>query len=230
MSSINEKLEAGATLTRHLHVKPYITLVLHGSYTEAGDHGRFHVRPGDILLHGHYSAHANWISRRRDVTTLNIEVDTLPDVRTVCRSERFDHIVRYAKYDTPLAIDELISSLQPKPHQITDWPDTLAGAIIDDPGKTIGHWCQVLELAPATVSRGFKRAFGVTVAQFRVIARTRGALMDLASDAGDLSELAYRWGYSDQSHFNRAILSLTGQTPRYWQKVKNIQELPCATE
>ena len=46
---INEKLDAGVMLSRHMHTKPYVTLILSGRYIEAGDHGRFTVEPGDIL-------------------------------------------------------------------------------------------------------------------------------------------------------------------------------------
>lgn len=203
-----------------MHKKPYVTLVLSGSYVEAGDHGRFKVKPGDILMHGHFSAHADWISPGRDVKTLNMEVDEIEDFQALCTSDSFDAIVRYARYDIPLAVNELFSSITPQPQKMEDWPELLAKAIRDDPDKAIGHWCEQLKLAPATVSRGFKRAFGVTVKQYRAVIKARRAFLDLRKEHAILSELAYTWGFSDQSHLTRAIRSLTGQTPTYWQQVK----------
>ncbi|TDF37505.1 AraC family transcriptional regulator [Alteromonadaceae bacterium M269] len=224
MSLINETLDAGVTLTRHMHKKPYVTLILSGSYIEAGDHGRFEVKPGDILMHGHFAAHANWISPYRDVKTLNIELNDIPNLQAVCTSDSFDSVIKYAKYDIPLALNELFSSIVPKAQPLSDWPEVLAKAIRNDPIKDIGYWCKFLDLTPGTVSRGFKRAFGVTVTQYRATVRARGALLKLRKENVSLSELAYAWGFSDQPHFTRAIRALTGQTPSYWQKVKNIQD------
>jgi AraC-like DNA-binding protein len=224
LNLINETLDAGIVLTRHTHKRPYVTLVLSGSYIEAGDHGRFSVEPGDILMHGHYAAHANWISPCRNVKTLNIELDDIANLQAVCTSNNFDSVVRYAQYDIPQALNELFSSAVPTSPSLSDWPEVLAKAIRDDPIKSVGHWCEFLQLAPGTVSRGFKRAFGVTVTQYRAAVRARGALLNLRKENTNLSELAYAWGFSDQSHFTRAIRSLTGQPPSYWQNVKNIQD------
>jgi anti-sigma factor ChrR (cupin superfamily) len=54
LNVINEQLGAGVFLPRHKHAKPYVTLVLEGRYLEAGDHGRFTVSSGDILMRGPY--------------------------------------------------------------------------------------------------------------------------------------------------------------------------------
>jgi quercetin dioxygenase-like cupin family protein len=37
-------------IPRHYHWLPYAAVVLSGGYEEAGDGGRRHVRPGDVLI------------------------------------------------------------------------------------------------------------------------------------------------------------------------------------
>ena len=218
LNSINEELDAGSFLPRHLHEKPYATLILEGSYIEAGDHGRFKVSPGDILMHGHFSSHTNWVAPNKDVKTVNIELDDAPEMPPVCTSSSFDEVVRFSNYDVVLAANELFISIEPKAEQLSDWPEVLAKSIRSDPEKSIDHWCKVFELAPATVSRGFKRSFGMTVVQYRAAVRTRGAFLGLRHDQVRLSELALRWGFADQAHLSRSVRSLTGKPPSYWQK------------
>ncbi len=52
-----ETLEPGLVLPRHRHANGYATVVLAGSFEEAGFAGRFAAKPGDVLLHGkgHFS-------------------------------------------------------------------------------------------------------------------------------------------------------------------------------
>jgi AraC-like DNA-binding protein len=44
------------------------------------------------------------------------------------------------------------------------------------------------------------------------------ALRDPAQGAAKISEIAYRWGFNDLSHFNKAFRERFGRTPREWRK------------
>lgn len=201
-----------------------MTLVLRGSYVEAGDEGRFSVGPGDVLTHGVFSSHANWIDARHDVETLNFEPGRARLNEPICFAPNADEVARLAKSDLPSAIATLLRYLRPKASALADWPEILAKAIRDDPGKRLSYWCQSLGLAPATVSRGFRRAFGVSAAQYRATARARNSYQALMRSDVTLVEIADQFQFSDQAHFTRSIRALTGATPGYWRQVKNLQD------
>src|ERR1017187_6410827 len=51
-----------SVLGRHVHEKAYAALVLSGGYEEAGDHGRFRVKAGDVIFHEPFEAHLDRFS------------------------------------------------------------------------------------------------------------------------------------------------------------------------
>ncbi|MBZ6078223.1 helix-turn-helix domain-containing protein [Microvirga puerhi] len=70
-----------------------------------------------------------------------------------------------------------------------------------------------------TVHLRFERigqSFGRWVVENRLEACRRDLRDPLQSSCG-ISEIAYRWGFSDLSHFNRAFRNRFGMTPREWR-------------
>jgi hypothetical protein len=63
-----DRLAAGV-IARHVHARPYATIVLEGAYEEAGDHGRFRVSAGGVLFHGAFSTHQDVVGRARTVVS-----------------------------------------------------------------------------------------------------------------------------------------------------------------
>src|SRR5215210_4830288 len=57
-----ERCSAG-DLRRHRHRSGYVTLVLSGTYVEAGDSGRFRAGAGNILVHRAFDAHLDLFGR-----------------------------------------------------------------------------------------------------------------------------------------------------------------------
>lgn len=49
----------GEAPARHLHFDSCASVVLSGSFVEAGFGGRVNVEPGDVLLHNRFDSHAN---------------------------------------------------------------------------------------------------------------------------------------------------------------------------
>ena len=93
----------------------------------------------------------------------------------------------------------------------------LAAALICNPQLAIGSWAAAHGLAAETMSRGFRRVFGLTPASFRAEARTRRALAEIIGSAESLASVAVLSGYADQAHMSRATKALTGQAPAYWR-------------
>ena len=76
-----------------------------------------------------------------------------------------------------------------------------------------------VNLSPHHFSMLFKQALGVTPHQYVLQARIREAQRQLATGRAEISEVALRLGFSDQSHFSRAFRKITGTTPARWGKV-----------
>jgi len=74
---------------------------------------------------------------------------------------------------------------------------------------------KLLNISERTLHRRFEQHVGVVPKVFANICRFRSALDALETGKFEkLSDLAFEFGYADQSHFIRAFRSFTGQTPR----------------
>jgi hypothetical protein len=78
-------------MSRHRHVEAYAALVLAGEYVEAGDSGRLHMHPGQVVVHDTYEAHQDHFSGAGAVV-LNIplsgKLDLGPGTSFTCSPRR----------------------------------------------------------------------------------------------------------------------------------------------
>jgi AraC-like DNA-binding protein len=218
---------AYAVLPRHRHQCGYLALVVSGGYEEAGDQGRCHVREGDVVIHSGFEAHLNRY-RRQGAEVLNLPLPPLLDTATpFLRAADPDAAVRLAERDPQQAVEFLLATVKPLPPQSTDWPDDLAAALLLDPQLQIRHWAGSRGLALATVSRGFRKVFGVSPSAYRAQARGRLAWRRTVGGGEPLSLLALDCGFCDQAHMTRAVRAVTGKPPGVWrQQIKCVQDLP----
>lgn len=201
----------GAHLPRHRHAEPYLAVVLAGGYVEAGDGGRWRARPGTVVVHGAHEAHRDSFDAAETVV-LNLPVPAgLAPIAGLI--DDVDAVVRVAERDLSDAADLVSTMLRPGADRLDDWPDLLADALADDPGLMLGPWADAMGLAPASVSRGFARAYGVSPKRYRLEARARRALHAIADSRVPLAEIAAAHGFSDQAHMTRALVVLTGSPP-----------------
>ncbi len=202
---------AGERLARHRHAGGYLAVVLAGGYLEAGETGRIRAEAGMAIVHHDWSAHQDGFG------AAGAQVLNLPLVAGLAegpaRIADPDAVVRFAERD-PLAAAELVrETAVATPAGPGDWPDLLAAALAADPALPITGWADVAGLDPASVSRGFARAYGVSPKRFRLELRTRRAVRALAGWRGTLAALAAEHGFADQAHFTRAAVALTGFAP-----------------
>jgi AraC-like DNA-binding protein len=216
-------LEA-AEIRRHYHMRPYATLVLDGGYEEAGDQGRFHVSPGDVLLHPAFSAHRDQVGRARTVV---LDLPLPMDGRNwpgLARLNDPDLVIRVAAADAREAQSLLFEDLSPVLADRSDPADRLADALSIDPTTPIGLWAADNGFSREWLSRRFKRLFGVDSALFRVEARARLAWRRIVATKEPLAQIAAECGFADQAHMTRAIRRLTGRSPGRWRPVTSVQE------
>lgn len=204
-------------LPRHAHAYPFAALVLSGGYIEAGDTGRHRVEAGDVLLHQAWESHLDCFDARgAEVLVLPIaDADAAPLIGRIADP---DAIARLAERDQEAAAGKLLAALRPRARTHADWPDLLAQALWDDPDLSLGLWADRVGLHPGSVSRGFRQVFGITPLAFRLVQRTRRALVAVRASTAPLSAIAHTCGFADQAHMSRAIRRLANATPKALRK------------
>ena len=219
------RYQAGAPMPRHRHAEPYLAIVVEGGYLEGGDSGRLEARPGDVLLHAAFDAHRDAFMPR-GATVLNLPLP--PGTQSgFGRIEDVDAIVRLFERDAWQASSEALAGLSSRDALLGDWPDLLATALGSDPDLLIGDWAECVGLDPASVSRGFGRAYGVSPKRFRLEAKARHAVRRLPYWQGSLAALAAELGFADQAHMSRAVAAMTGHAPaRFRAKSVQAEALP----
>jgi AraC-like DNA-binding protein len=205
----------GEYLPRHCHREAFAAVVLSGTYVEAGDRGRVRVGAGDVVLHGRYESH--WDCFAVD----GAEVLVLPyvDASThsgIARIEDPDAVARMAERDLSQAARHLAAHLRPAATVDEDWPDRLARQLRADPDLAIHEWAEEIGLSPGSVSRGFRRVYGLAPVTFRARMRALRALA-LLDCPRPLADIAASCGFADQAHLSRSIRQLTGYPPRAWR-------------
>lgn len=189
-----------------------------GGYEEVGSNGRFQVRAGDVLLHFRFDAHFNQFERS-GAQLLNLPLKM--SIRyPLARVDDPDAIASLAETDPEQASVLLHQRMYPLAQQLRDWPDSLAHDLIADPAIRLDWWARDHGLAPATVSRGFGKVFGVSPVAFRAEVRAQRALRQIADSDMSLASVAIDACFADQAHMSRAIKGMTGRSPGWWAKVK----------
>ena len=202
-------------LPRHCHREAFVAVVLSGSYVEAGDRGRVRVGAGDVVLHGRYESHLDCFA------VDGAEVLVLPyvDVSShsgVARIEDPDEVARMAECDISQAARHVADHLRPAAAVDEDWPDRLARQLRADPDVVIHEWAEEVGLSPESVSRGFRRVYGLAPVTFRARMRALRAFA-LLDCPRPLADIAASCGFADQAHLSRSIRQLTGYSPKGWR-------------
>lgn len=201
----------GEALARHRHDAGYVAVVLDGGYIEAGESGRIRAEAGMAVVHHAWSAHQDGFGRA-GARVLNLPLPASLAEGAVRLTDP-DAVARLAERDLRAAAGLLRDIAAPASGGPDDWPDLLAAALGRNPALSITGWADHAGLDPASVSRGFARAYGVSPKRFRLELRTRSALRALAGWRGTLAALAADHGFADQAHLARAALAMTGRTP-----------------
>ena len=205
-------------LPRHRHGAGYAALVTKGAYEEAGDAGRFRVGAGDVLLHAAFEAHVNrYGGLGAEVASFELPEGTQPE-QAWMRAADPDAVLRLAERDVRAATALLLGSLHTVRTRPGDWPEELALAIRHEPALSLSEWARGRNLAPATVSRGFKQVFGVSPHAYRAQVKGRLAWRALVHGREPLATVAMAVGFSDQAHMTRTVQAVTGLTPGAWRR------------
>lgn len=199
-------------MPRHRHDQGYVALVLAGGYLEAGDRGRFQVEAGHVVIHGPHESHQDAFLGR-GARVLNLPATGFAPDAAVGHVVDPDAIARLAERDPVAAATVLRESFRPSATRLDDWPDRLAAALSGEPDLCLAAWADAMGIAPQSLSRGFRGAYGISPKRYRLEQRALAALKQLPQWPGSIAALAAETGFADQAHLTRAIVALTGSAP-----------------
>lgn len=196
---------------RHRHATPYAAIVLRGGYAEAGDQGRFRVSPGDVLLHDRFDAHQNdFEGRGADI--LNLMLPWSLEYASGAIGDP-DALARLAERDPLEAAQMLREGLIPKACGPADWPDLLARDLREGRVVRFDAWADAAGIAPSSLSRGFRKAYGISPQRYRAEQRAGRAAREIRDRKASLAAIAADTGFADQPHMSRAFQSIFGHSP-----------------
>lgn len=119
---------------------------------------------------------------------------------------------------------ELLSLVWGAPHQPRSYASVLeqvrmhALARLGDPTLTVGSLARDAGLSLRQLHRVFEDE-GATPGRWLWLQRLERCRTDLASRPDmSVSEIAFRWGFSDAAHFSRAFRRRFGLSPREWRR------------
>ncbi|HEY9013225.1 MAG TPA: AraC family transcriptional regulator [Devosia sp.] len=215
-----EWLPAEGHIPRHRHLNAFATVVVSGCVEQICYAGRMVVRSGELIVHPTLDTHAdNLRSNGADILRLPWPIEQ--GLGGTHRLSDADAIIRTAETNVThaarLAFAEVARhGVERAPQH--DWPDMLAEAMTGGHLDSVAGWAASQGLARETVSRGFRKAFGVSPVAFRAELRARAAWFKSVFTTDRFADIAAEVGFADQAHMTRAVRALTGSPPGYWRR------------
>lgn len=92
---------------------------------------------------------------------------------------------------------------------------TIMEMIEEDPAIKLQELSALLQLGKRQLRRTFKGELGLTIKDYQQIVRMSRCMHQLVERRyRKISDVAYKWGFYDQTHFNETFKKYTGLTPR----------------
>ena len=115
--------------------------------------------------------------------------------------------------DPAVAIERLLAAVATsrRPGVAAPWLTDARVALLG--GETVGRVARRLRVHPGSLSRAYRRTFGLTPLADRARERVRRAADRIGSTSYDLAAIAAETGFSDQAHLTRTFKRETGTTP-----------------
>ncbi|WP_416307523.1 helix-turn-helix domain-containing protein [Neptunicella sp. SCSIO 80796] len=220
---LRQRLHHTQHIPRHRHIQPYAAVVLAGGYMEAGDHGRWRVSAGDVLIHAPFSSHMDRVTTAKtEVLNLSLSMQHA-HLGGYWQLADPDVLVTLAEKDPTQARQALLQQIQPGNLGESDPVDQLARQLKLANPPAISEWAAQNGLRRETVFRQFQSAYGINPTQYRVEARSHQAWYQIVSSALSLADIAANLGFADQAHMSRAIKRISGFSPGYWRNLPQLQ-------
>ena len=112
-------------------------------------------------------------------------------------------------------LGEIIDAPVPRHGDAPGWVRRAREALDDlaHEGIEVRELAQTLQVHPVSLTRAYRRAYGMPVSRYRRQVLLRRAVDQVVGTGRSLSAIAQQAGYADQPHMCRDIRSATGMTP-----------------
>jgi len=239
-SLIESRYAPKQCLSWHSHERPYISILLRGSYTERCGPRAWDCTAGQVIFHAPGEAHSNQFFEDGG-ELLNLEI--LPSLAQRLRDDGIRTDLRTHLKDSNCF--ELALRL----HRELRSPDSLSGLAIEGVVMELaahvlrrcipkpvneGHWIEqvrtilreqftappsLTELAamvhvhPVHLARTFRQRLCCTVGDYVRMLRVEAACQKLRHTDVPIADIAAETGFADQSHLSRTLKKHTGMSP-----------------
>jgi AraC-like DNA-binding protein len=240
---------SGSTLPWHDHGGPTLCFVLDGAFAEYMRGGVIDCRPSTFKITPAGERHWNRF-HLGDVRGLLVEIDAEcraglePFARVLARAHHSEGSLEsllarrlYAEFRAEdeaatLAMEGLLLELLAAVARARDtadgsvppWARRALTMLQDAPAarRSLAAVASEVGVHPATLARGFRRAYGCTLGQMQRRLRLSFAAHQLSATERPLAAIAQEAGFFDQSHFTNAFRRQLGTSPsRYRQATRH---------
>jgi AraC-like DNA-binding protein len=203
--------EPGSKFHRHHHLNGYAALLVSGSCHEIGDSGRFDARPGDVLIHDWFHGHADRIGAC-GARFINIPLKGSLHAKSGKVAD-LDSVVRAFERDCTEGEAVFHEQFRAAAYGSDDWPDLLAEDLAVGSIYRLDGWARSRGIHPASISRGFRLAYGIAPKRFRLEQMATRAARRVLASTESLASVAADAGFADQAHMTRTFVELFRITP-----------------
>lgn len=230
----------------HYHENAYFTFILQGNVIEGNKKETYTCMPGTLLFHNWQEPHYN-IKPPGFTRGFHIELEqkwaenfslSLHDLQGSMHISNpdskllFYKIFRETKINddtTPLSIQSLLLqtlsgikhshevSLKSKPL----WVNNVTGILHDRCTEKISlmELSDALGIHPAHLSRDFPKHFQCGLGHYIRKLKIEKSLSLITNKKNSLTDIAFKCGFSDQSHFTRCFREMMGINPQAYRKL-----------
>ena len=226
----------------HYHENLHICFVFQGGKAETRNSTKYTEKGGSIFFYHSEETH-RWISPQPISKSANIEIGNHflkkysfkeYEIKEAIQS-RHDAKILFLKLQNELlendstsipSIQSLLLELlsTPKNKTFTNlpiWVLQLREILNDHWDKEISllEIAQLLQVHPVTISKNFRKYFSCTLGEYRRSLKIERSIDLIKNSKESLSEIAYKCGFADQSHFIRNFKTKTGFLPKAFRKL-----------
>ncbi|WP_299215739.1 helix-turn-helix transcriptional regulator [uncultured Dokdonia sp.] len=222
----------------HYHENPYFTYLLQGKLFEANKKESYYLKPGSLLFHNWQDAHynikpdeftrgfhielnQNWFSNY-DIEKIDFEgsIDLKnPLIKNLMNKVFIESKINdsYSHISIEASLIEIFDSVKEKKGKSAKkpiWVNNLQELLFEeDIDYSLKNLSSLLEIHPIHLSREFSRYFGTTLGNYIRLLKLNKAFYLLTSNQFSMTEICYKCGFYDQSHFISNFKSVYKTTP-----------------
>jgi len=222
----------------HYHENPYFTYLLQGKLFEFNKKESYYLEPGSLLFHNWQDAHYNikppeytrgfhielnekWFSNydiqitdfEGSINIKNPLVNSLMN-KVFVESKLND---RYSNLSIETSLIKIFGSVKETKEKDLKrplWVKNLQELLLEEEiDYSLKNLSSILGIHPIHLSREFSRYFGTTLGNYIRLQKLNEAFYLLASNKFSMTEICYKCGFYDQSHFISNFKTVYKTTP-----------------